>query len=213
MSVQSAGEGTGSTFIMEVPLIVPPSDNFGMPLARAMSKGTVDVLPSYSKECLIDEEECSPEAIRRAGSVVPCDTSDLHMVQSKRASDIMLPSTTSLLNVLVVDDVSLNRKMLCRSIVGNFNHIAQANDGLEALRYVVKSSRKPDIILMDFVMPNMDGPTATRELRALGYRGMIIGVTGNALPADVDIFLKAGATCVLTKPFRPEELYAAIAGK
>ena len=36
-----------------------------------------------------------------------------------------------------------------------------------------------DAILMDFVMPNMDGPTATRQLRTMGYTGVIFGVTGN----------------------------------
>ena len=36
-----------------------------------------------------------------------------------------------------------------------------------------------DAILMDFIMPNMDGPTATRQLRTMGYTGVIFGVTGN----------------------------------
>ena len=57
-----------------------------------------------------------------------------------------------------------------------------------------------DIILMDFVMPEMDGPTATRELRSMGYKGPIFGVTGNALPADIDHFLSQGADRVFTKP-------------
>ena len=56
-------------------------------------------------------------------------------------------------------------------------------------------------ILMDFVMPNMDGPTATKAIRHLGYRGPIFGVTGNALDSDVNYFVRSGANGVLAKPF------------
>ena len=180
---------------------------------RIMTKETLEALQSYSRECITDTADYSRESVRRACSVLPCDDEIAGVwLQNNRSEITNIPNTSSL-NVLVVDDVSLNRKMLCRSISSNFNHIAQARDGEEAIRYAMNGGyRRPHIILMDYVMPNMDGPTATKELRALGYKGMIIGVTGHALPADVDIFLSAGATCVLTKPFRPEELYAAIAG-
>jgi CheY-like chemotaxis protein len=63
---------------------------------------------------------------------------------------------------------------------------------------------------MDFVMPNMDGPTATKELRRLGYEGLILGVTGNALPTDIDHFLAHGASKVLLKPFRIKEFNEAV---
>ena len=56
-------------------------------------------------------------------------------------------------------------------------------------------------ILMDFEMPEMDGPTATRELRTkLGCTCLIFGVTGNMLPQDVDHFKQQGANKVLAKP-------------
>ena len=50
-------------------------------------------------------------------------------------------------------------------------------------------------------MPNMDGPTATKAIRHLGYRGPIFGVTGNALDSDVNYFVQSGANGVLAKPF------------
>ena len=74
-----------------------------------------------------------------------------------------------------------------------------------------QSGNVPDIILMDFIMPHMDGPTATREIRSLGYKGLIIGVTGNALPADTESFLTHGANRVLVKPLRVEVLDKTIA--
>ena len=49
-------------------------------------------------------------------------------------------------------------------------------------------------------MPNMNGPTATTEIRKLGYSGPIVGVTENALAEDQQAFIKMGATKVFTKP-------------
>eukprot|EP01042_Synura_sphagnicola_P036518 gene36518-biopygen8477 len=57
-----------------------------------------------------------------------------------------------------------------------------------------------DVILMDFMMPTMDGPTATRAIRSLGYKGIIIGVTGNSSPQDILLFTASGADLVLPKP-------------
>jgi CheY-like chemotaxis protein len=42
------------------------------------------------------------------------------------------------------------------------------------------------VVVMDYQMPNMDGPTAIKAIRKLGYRGMIIGLTGNAMQCDQD---------------------------
>ncbi len=57
-----------------------------------------------------------------------------------------------------------------------------------------------DAILMDFVMPVMNGPMATSEIRKLGYTGPIMGVTGNVLAQDRDTFMAAGASHYFTKP-------------
>ena len=90
-------------------------------------------------------------------------------------------------DVLVVDDSRLNRKMLLKFLLKNGNVCTEAEDGLEAIERVKEridfsngGHGKPyDVILMDFIMPNMDGPTATKRLRSMGYAGLIFGVTGN----------------------------------
>ena len=88
---------------------------------------------------------------------------------------------------MVVDDSRLNRKMLIKCLKKNGHRCTEAEDGLEAIVKVKERidfsnglCGKPfDAILMDFIMPNMDGPTATRQLRTMGYTGVIFGVTGN----------------------------------
>jgi signal transduction histidine kinase/ActR/RegA family two-component response regulator len=113
-------------------------------------------------------------------------------------------------DILVVDDSSLNRKMLCR-LLRTAGYISEeANDGQSAVEKVkarmesgagTGSKGYYDAILMDFVMPIMDGPTATQAIRGLGYSYPILGVTGNALDSDINYFVKCGANSVLAKPF------------
>eukprot|EP01038_Epipyxis_sp_PR26KG_P009266 gene9266-12482_t len=57
-----------------------------------------------------------------------------------------------------------------------------------------------DVILMDFVMERMNGPDAAKRMRDMGYNGIILGVTGNALAGDIQHFIQQGANAVLTKP-------------
>ncbi len=64
---------------------------------------------------------------------------------------------------------------------------------------------------MDFVMPVMDGPTATQEARRLGFRGYVVGLTGQLQVEEVAIFLKSGADHVLGKPLDMDRLLAILA--
>ena len=57
-----------------------------------------------------------------------------------------------------------------------------------------------DIIFMDYQMPVMNGPTSIKEIRALGFQGKIIGLTGSSMSKDVEIMHNAGADNVLLKP-------------
>ena len=108
--------------------------------------------------------------------------------------------------VLVVDDAVSNSKMLCRLLRSRCRSVTEAGDGQEALHKVLESLSAPselqyDIVLMDFVMPVTDGPTATSEIRKAGFTGVVIGLTGNVLESDMDFFRSHGANTVLTKPF------------
>ena len=64
-----------------------------------------------------------------------------------------------------------------------------------------------DVVVMDNVMPRMSGLEACSAMRRLGFRGRIVGLTGNALERDVAEYLTQGADAVLKKPLDLNELF------
>jgi len=114
------------------------------------------------------------------------------------------------LNILIVDDSKLNRKMLSKLLIQKKCICSEEEDGLGAVNNIKKLIQKNkityDAIFMDFIMPNMDGPTATFTIRNLGYTKPIIGLTGNSLQTDIDIFISKGANKVILKPLNITEL-------
>ena len=85
---------------------------------------------------------------------------------------------------------------------------ASACDGQEAIRAFeadqIKAATDPrhpvDTILMDYQMPILIGPDATKRLRGMGCNAFVVGVTGNVLADDVAYFKSMGADAVLPKP-------------
>ena len=100
---------------------------------------------------------------------------------------------------LAVDDSEICRRMMALYLQKRFQTVLTAENGVEAVSCMDRRE-VIDVILMDFSMPHMDGPTATRHIRALGYNGLVLGVTGNTLPADIDMFIQNGADQVFGKP-------------
>jgi signal transduction histidine kinase len=102
--------------------------------------------------------------------------------------------------VLVVDDVQINRSMLCQLLhqLGFETH--EAADGLQALAEVQRVT--PDIVLMDIRMPGMDGLEATSQLRNAPHTAglPVIMVSANAAAEDERRGLAAGAVAFLPKP-------------
>ena len=124
---------------------------------------------------------------------------------------VMPPAARTFLHVLVVDDVSSNRKLLRRLLERSGHSCAEAENGQSAVDMIVQASDANTpfhSILLDFEMPIMDGPTAAKEIRRLGFDLNIIGITGNVLPDDVRFFQACGADDVLAKPIKMPDLYA-----
>ena len=110
--------------------------------------------------------------------------------------------------VLVVDDVPENRAMLTDFLGTLGFDIAEAENGEEGLKRA--SEVRPDVVLMDGMMPVMDGLEATRRLRQTpGFEELpIIGVSASASGSDAAAHLTAGANAFLTKPIAFPRLLA-----
>ena len=107
------------------------------------------------------------------------------------------------LNVLVVDDAALNRKLLSRLLRNHGNVCSEAENGRVAVQRVLDAKNRGDrfdVILMDYEMPEMDGGDAAKVLRAMGCDSFVVGITGNMFSEDVENFKSCGANSVLPKP-------------
>jgi CheY-like chemotaxis protein len=108
--------------------------------------------------------------------------------------------------VLVVDDVATNRTMAVDMVRQLGFDVVEAVNGAQALDKA--QALRPDCILMDMVMPEMDGLEATRRLRQLPgpYRVPIIAMSASASGSDEQKCLAAGANAFLPKPIDVDKL-------
>ncbi len=114
------------------------------------------------------------------------------------------------LHLLIVDDQAIVRKgtRALLAEVSGMEVIGEASDGLEAVH--LAESLHPDVILMDLVMPRLDGIEAIRQIMARQPAARILVLTSFASDDKVFPAIKAGALGYLLKDSEPEELIAAI---
>jgi two-component system, OmpR family, alkaline phosphatase synthesis response regulator PhoP len=109
--------------------------------------------------------------------------------------------------VLVCDDqphILLTLSYLVKSIGGV--EVITANNGQDAMKLAI--DRKPVLLLMDVMMPNMDGYSACAQIRqAWGdYRGQIWFITARGSHTDLDHAREVGADRCINKPFDPDQI-------
>jgi two-component system response regulator MprA len=110
------------------------------------------------------------------------------------------------MRILVVDDELPVRTALERALRLEGYDVELASDGIEALERLPEAA--PDALVLDVLMPRMDGIAATTQLRARGDRTPILLLTARDAVADRVAGLDAGADDYLVKPFALEELLA-----
>jgi two-component system response regulator MprA len=110
--------------------------------------------------------------------------------------------------LLVVDDEPSLRESLARAFAVEGYDVETAADGEEALAAV--DAHRPDLVVLDVLMPGLDGLTACRRLRAQGDRTPVLMLTARDAVGDRVAGLDAGADDYVVKPFALDELLARV---
>jgi PAS domain S-box-containing protein len=118
------------------------------------------------------------------------------------------------LRILLVEDNPINQRVAKRLLENHGYRVIVASNGREALKTIHEVNWEVDAVLMDIQMPEMDGITATKEIRRLesmnGKRLPIFALTAHAMKSDEEECLAAGMDAHLVKPIETEVLMGAL---
>jgi two-component system response regulator MprA len=112
--------------------------------------------------------------------------------------------------ILVVDDERAVRESLQRALELEGYEIELAEDGVDALARLANGNGQPDAVILDVLMPGMDGLEVCRRLRRSGDRVPVLMLTARDAVENRVAGLDAGADDYVTKPFALEELVARV---
>jgi CheY-like chemotaxis protein len=106
--------------------------------------------------------------------------------------------------ILVVEDNEVNMYLIKFILEKNLCEVIEARGGEQGINLAI--TKKPDLIITDIQLPDIDGLEVTRRIRASGADGNIpiIAITSNAMKDDRDKALEAGCTHYIEKPIKPE---------
>ena len=126
--------------------------------------------------------------------------------QSLTANPIQ--ESKAMAKILIVDDSTLSRGILRRILQTEGHSIIEAKNGLMGIEsYYID---KPDLVLLDIAMPDMQGTEVLEKLRAFDDRARIVMATADLQELTRASVMAAGALGYLTKPYNPEAVLAIV---
>ncbi len=115
------------------------------------------------------------------------------------------------LSVLVIDDSYVNRQLMKTILDDEFKEVIEAGDGIEALE-ILESGVKPHLIILDLMMPVMDGIETLRRIRELGYAIPIIVITADIEGENRIKCMELGVAGFINKPIYGTQVVRLING-
>jgi two-component system chemotaxis response regulator CheY len=113
-----------------------------------------------------------------------------------------------LAKILVVDDAAFMRMRCSKLLTDNGYDVVEAENGLDAIAKYKET--KPDAVLLDITMPEMDGLTALKEIRKVDPEAKVAMVTAMGQQSMIMDAIKSGAKDFVVKPFQPDRVLAAV---
>ena len=110
--------------------------------------------------------------------------------------------------ILIVDDAEFLRVRISKMLVGDGFEVSEAENGLKAID--AYKTNKPDLVLMDITMPEMDGLSALKELKKIDADVKVIMLTALGQESVVLEAVKSGAKDFIVKPFERDRVMSAI---
>jgi signal transduction histidine kinase/CheY-like chemotaxis protein len=110
--------------------------------------------------------------------------------------------------ILIAEDNRINQKIICAMLAPTHAILRCVNNGKEAVN--MASYFDPDIVLMDIQMPEMDGVTASIELRNRQFKKPIIAFTANVMKGDIEHYIDKGINDYIPKPIDINVLYRTV---
>ena len=108
------------------------------------------------------------------------------------------------MKILLVDDEASIERLVSRMITDAGYEFAYAENGFDALAAIERE--KPDLVIMDVMMPKMDGFATCREMRSSGFDAPVIFLSAKGDIVDKGVGFSAGGDDYMVKPFDPREL-------
>ncbi len=110
--------------------------------------------------------------------------------------------------ILIVDDTEFSRGRMIKALGNAGYSVVEAEDGAEAVRRYC--SERPDAVLMDITMPEMDGISALREIRTVDPDARVVMLTRMGQEIVTLEALEAGASDYLLKPYETDRVLATL---
>lgn len=107
--------------------------------------------------------------------------------------------------IMIVDDAAFMRMMIKNSLTGNgYTNIIEAGDGQVA--FETYKTEKPDLVIMDITMPNMDGIQSLQAIKGYDPNAMVVMCSAMGQEAMVVDAIRFGALDFIVKPFKPDRI-------
>jgi DNA-binding response OmpR family regulator len=127
------------------------------------------------------------------------------LYRMQRTSDSM-PATTHTFRILLIEDEPKLRESLADGLRLEDLHVTTAGSGMDALRWL--GFEQFDLLILDWMLPDVDGLELLREIRSRGMDVPVLVVTARSSHHDETLAVRSGATDFMMKPFGFADLLA-----